>query len=156
MPPTPIVKVELKQAEYDQLIADLGLEDFKPVVRISPQNAKRHGGKLYGQWNQENNTITVFIGLEEYERDRLTYAMRELTRVILHETRHAWQYYNWGAERYNDDNRLPYRHRKKEIDARDFEDRNCAKYKLATISRKFPSSSMSKLAATERNVRSER
>jgi hypothetical protein len=151
VPPAPSVKVALRQDEYDRLCNNLGIL-APPLVKIIQS---RSSEELRGTYLQPTNTTTLFAGLRRYERDRLLFAARQLTRTLLHETRHCWQFQNWDEEKIQRDLRRPYIYQEIERDARDFADANVAEYMLVSVTRKqMGTSGLGRLDKTERAIRS--
>ncbi len=154
--PSPIVKAVLNIGAWSRLCDELKLED-PPTVRII--NGRISGVNIgasaicMGVHNNSDNSITITLDISQYESDRLIAAQTELCRVLLHEARHAYQWQNWTRDRISADKRKPYEKQEMETDAREFEDRVVDYRTVIKVSRKFPSSGMSRLGATARGVR---
>jgi hypothetical protein len=142
---SPAIKITLDRCKYNELCAFMGLI-HQPDVRIVSG-----GTKAYGQWLGGN--VTIYSGPTEYDREGLSVVAINLARTLIHELRHQWQEETWPGDRLNDGH-IPYAHRPTEVDARDYSDLNVHRFKtLFKVSRKFPSTGLSRLGKTEAQVR---
>jgi hypothetical protein len=145
MPPSPLLNIGLSEPAWDRLCEELGFTR-RPTVTFPSTKRGRHGMTWSGVYHAGRDTIEVFTGYDDYTRDRLTSVAYELSRVVLHEARHAWQYRNWTRGQL--DNVV-----EKERDAIQFEDRLADYRLLVRVTRRHVGGGLSKLSAAQRNVR---
>jgi hypothetical protein len=142
--------VTLNAAIWDRACTDLGMaEGDRPQVVFFPTRGKGNlAGKAMGvYYTAPLDSIEIYTGWEQYERDRLMSAMNELGRTLLHELRHAWQHRTWPKADLGDVV-------KKEGDARAYEDEAIARYRgIVRVTRKQHNSPFSRLGAAQARVR---
>lgn len=152
MPPSPIVKAVVDPVSFLRLMDELPEILAPPKVRFLEVAA---GERCYGvcQFGTPCR-ITMHMGLAEYDSNSLRFVAAELSKTLLHEIRHAWQYDHHGAKWLTDQDNLPYAHRPGEIDAEEFAEAKIAEYRLLVrVRRSFPSSPFSRLSKTQATIR---
>lgn len=154
MPPSPIIKATLNPVAWARLCTELQL-DPAPTVRLRTAGNVVNGERFYGHisFGHDPVIITIFLCMDEYDTNQLRFVAGEISRTLLHEARHAWQWATRGEEWIRKDARLPYAQRLQEIDAEDFAAKRIHEYRgLVRVLRSFPSSPMSRLSKTQANV----
>lgn len=152
MPPSPIITASVNPAPYLRLMAELELDD-PPRVIFKPARDTKNG--YWASYTHGLNRVTVYMAQTYYDTNDLRHVASALSRLLLHECRHAWQYRVHGADWVQEDSKtsMPYNSRREEVDCLEFEDRRLHDYRgLVRVSRKFPSSPFSRLAKTQANV----
>lgn len=145
MPPSPIVKIVINEGTYARVLIELGIP--RPIVTMK---AGRYDGRPIAGLAMWPNRINLYTERDYVEAWGIRHASNELTKVLLHETRHIWQYAT-GFKLDGDE--VEYSIRSQEVDARAFEERLVDFRGLVTPRRHFPSTSIGRLAKTERAVR---
>jgi len=149
MPAPPEIKVEINDPIFQKVCEDLGLEHPVSVV-LKPAASRASATRGMAAWNR---VITIYYGMEKQEVTRLPFVISQVSKTILHELRHEWQFENWTDKQWDDDARYAYNIKPSEIDARDFADTNLAKYRGLVKVKRTGVSRMGRLSAAESKVR---
>jgi len=149
MPAPPEIKVTMNDEVFQKVCLDLGLE--RPVImHLKPAASRAQTTRGTAEWDR---TITIYYGMEKQEVNRLPFVISQISRTILHELRHEWQFENWTEKQWEDDARYSYYIKPSEVDARDWADANLAKYRGLVKVKREGVSRMGRLAAAERSAR---
>ena len=90
MPAPPEIKVEINDPIFQKVCEDLGLE--RPVnVILKPAVSRASVLRGTAKWNR---TVTIYYGMEKQEVTRLPFVISQVSKTILHELRHQWQFEN--------------------------------------------------------------
>jgi hypothetical protein len=148
MPPSPIIKVTVNDLILRRVCEDLDIRI--PLVKVVPD---RKAMKAYGVAAHDGSSIKVFTNIAEYDTNQLRHVQSELNITTLHELRHVWQCFHEPGKfsRYGTDVGAK---AWCEADAENYATEKHHAYRgLIVVKRRFPSTSIGKLAATEREVR---
>ena len=142
MPPSPRIKATLNTQAYEDVCKLLNIR--MPVIQFVSGH-KKEGQVAWGDFSPVLWRIRVYLGLDQYEHDKLRFCQSECVRTILHELRHAWQFQHdqdmWKAKILI------------EADAENWAQDQVASWRgLVRITRTFPGSGMSRLEKTSRRV----
>jgi hypothetical protein len=139
------MSVSIDQAALERACADLSV----PIPRILIASRGRNGN-VSGQYDPLQQLITVYV-----DADRPTAGLRllaaDLNRTVLHELRHHWQAAHEPA--LGEDRPGLYWNDPSEVDARLWADENLHRYRIARPAPRTGRSPLSRLSATERNIR---
>jgi hypothetical protein len=149
MPAPPEIQVTINDPVFQKVCTDLGLK--RPVsMHLKQAPSRGYTTRGHAAWDR---TITIYYGLQKQELDRLPFVISQISRTILHELRHEWQFENWTEEKWEEDARYSYNIKPSEIDARDFADANLAKYRSLVRVKRLGVSRMGRLGAAEAKAR---
>jgi len=135
MPPSPKITVKLDEERFFELCTELAVS--VPTVKFV--KGTRDGRPAWGDYQRETGVIRIYLGVDQYENERLPFAQTECVRTLLHELRHHYQSIHtpklW-------DNIIAL-----EMDAEGYAQENIAKFKtLIRLRREFPNSGFSRLS----------
>jgi len=143
MPPSPRIKATLNEQAYEDVCKALDIK----MPTISFVNGMKSDGRVaWGDFSPVLWRVRIYLGLDQYEHDKLRFCQSECVRTILHELRHAWQFQHqpkmWAAKIAI------------EADAEGWAQDEVANWRnLVRISRTFPGSGMSRLGKTIRSLK---
>ena len=143
MPAPPEIEATFKQEAFERACVELGLK--RPVrleLRRSNSGGITRGEAAPGQ-------ILIYVGLESQEMNRLLFVTTQITRTVLHELRHEWQFENWTQKQWDEDDRYTYNIKPSEVDARDWADRNVSKYRDLVRVKRRQASRLGRLSRAE-------
>lgn len=147
--PAPIITIEVNEEALERVCDTLKIPvDRTPMVVIKKQKGHTKSGMPWlGLYDSVTNTVTISLGHECYETDKLRYVKTELIVTLLHELRHAWQHFCGPKSLW--DNTVA-----RENDAETWAVKHVASFRdILTVRRKFHGSGMSRLNAAERKAR---
>ena len=142
MPPSPRIKATLNEQAYEDVCKQLDIR----MPTISFINGMKSDGRVaWGDFHPVKWQVRIYLGLDQYEHDKLRFCQSECVRTILHELRHAWQFQHrqemWKARILI------------EADAERWAQDEVAKWRnLVRITRTFHGSGMSRLARVGRRI----
>lgn len=159
MPPSPRLKATVDADELCKVCDELQLDSPPGVVFRTGQPNQRvlRAGRVpvcFGQYDEAKNVVIIYMGIDEYEADKLRYVQSEIVITILHELRHAYQKQHWAAEDLAADRARPYMLRKAERDAETWAVENASRFRrIVRVIRRTHGSGFSKIQQTASAVR---
>jgi hypothetical protein len=144
VPPSPRIKATLNQQAYEDVCKQL---DIRMPTITFVNGSKSDGRVAWGDFHPILWRVRIYLGLDQYEHDKLRFCQSECVRTILHELRHAWQYQHHQKTMWK--NKIII-----ETDAEQWAQDEVAKWRnLVRITRTFHGSGMSRLEKASRRAR---
>jgi hypothetical protein len=147
MPAPPEIETTLNQAAFERACNELGL---KRSVSVQLRRAAR-GQSTRGEAGP--GYINLYVGLETQEMNRLPFVITQITRTLLHELRHQFQFETWSPAKWAEDDRYSYSIKPSEVDARDWADRRVSSYRDLVRVKRRQASRLSRLSSAEARAR---